>query len=64
MLGEDQNGGLRIDPERTLMKLFRVFQLSQDYTSGHWLAWKDHWPKRLPRTREENLFLAQVNYDL
>lgn len=59
MLGGDQKGRLRIDPDRTIMKLSGVSRLSQDYTSGHWLAWRSPRPGGLPRTREENLFLAQ-----
>lgn len=64
MVSGDQKGGIRIGPERTIMKLSRASRLSQDHTSCHWLAQKSHWPERLPRTREEKLFLTQVNYDL
>ena len=53
-----------MDAGRKIMKLSRVSRFSPGYTDGHWLAWRRHWPAKLPRTREENLLLAQVNRGL
>jgi len=58
LLGAVQNGRLTMDVDRTIMKLSRV--------PSCWLAWRRHWPAKLPRITEENLLLllAPVNRGL
>lgn len=53
-----------MDVDRTIMKLSRAPRPSPGYTGGCCLAWRRHWPAKLPRIREENLLLAPVNRGL